>query len=159
MIEAKYSEAAAQVLDILNYTDKEDVKKIPQSFINFLTEIANKNYKANFNHNGPISGLNLRKQTRELLGFIYITWWCNEKDRNKFKSIIHSDNSKAVKTEKIENYNIDDIFKNKKELKSNVVTQNVVTEEISMIEYKEENIFKRIINKILSFFTNKRERS
>lgn len=159
MIEAKYSEAAVEVLDILNYTDKEDVKKIPQSFINFLTEIANKNYKANFNHNGPISGLNLRKQTRELLGFIYITWWCNEKDRNKFKSIIHSDNSKVVKTEKIENYNIDDIFKNKKELKSNVVTQNVVTEEISMIEYKEENIFKRIINKILSFFTNKRERS
>lgn len=159
MIEAKYSEAAVEVLDILNYTDKEDVKKIPQSFINFLTEIANKNYKANFNHNGPISGLNLRKQTRELLGFIYITWWCNEKDRNKFKSIIHSDNSKVVKTEKTENYNIDDIFKNKKELKSNVVTQNVVTEEISMIEYKEENIFKRIINKILSFFTNKRERS
>jgi hypothetical protein len=159
MIEAKYSEAAVEVLDILNYTDKEDVKKIPQSFINFLTEIANKNYKANFNHNGPISGLNLRKQTRELLGFIYITWWCNEKDRNKFKSIIHSDNSKVVKTEKNENYNIDDIFKNKKELKSNVVTQNVVTEEISMIEYKEENIFKKIINKILSFFTNKRERS
>lgn len=159
MIEAKYSEAAVEVLDILNYTDKEDVKKIPQSFINFLTEIANKNYKANFNHNGPISGLNLRKQTRELLGFIYITWWCNEKDRNKFKSIIHSDNSKVVKTEKIENYNIEDIFKNKKELKSNVVTQNVATEEISIIEYKEENILKKIINKILSFFTNKRERS
>lgn len=159
MREVEYSEAAVEVLDILNYTNQEDVRKIPQSFINFLTEIANKNYKANFNHNGPISGLNLRKQTRELLGFIYITWWCNEKDRNKFKSIIHSDNSKVVKTEKTENYNIDDIFKNKKELKSNVVTQNVVTEEISMIEYKEENIFKRIINKILSFFTNKRERS
>ena len=82
MIEAKYSEAAVEVLDILNYTDKEDVKKIPQSFINFLTEIANKNYKANFNHNGPISGLNLRKQTRELLGFIYITWWCNRSEEH-----------------------------------------------------------------------------
>ena len=159
MIEAKYSQAAVEVLDILNYTDKEDVKKIPQSFINFLTEIANKNYKANFNHNGPISGLNLRKQTRELLGFIYITWWCNEKDRSKFKSIIHSDNTKVEKTEKIKNYNIDDIFKNKKVLKQNVVTENVATEETSMIEYKEENILKKIINKILSFFTNKRERS
>lgn len=159
MIEAKYSEAAVEVLDILNYTDKEDVKKIPQSFIKFLTEIANKNYKANFNHNGPISGLNLRKQTRELLGFIYITWWCNENDRSKFKSIIHSDNSKVEKTEKIENYNIDDIFKNKKELKSNVVTENVAIEEISMIEYKEEGLFKKFLNKILSFFTNKRERS
>ncbi len=150
MIEAKYSEAAVEVLDILNYTDKEDVKKIPQSFIKFLSEIANKNYKANFNYNGPISGLNLRKQTRELLGFIYITWWCDEKDRNKFKSVIQSDNSKIEKTEKMENYNIDDIFKNKKELKSNVITQDIA---------KEENIFKKIINKILSFFTNKKERS
>lgn len=159
MIEAKYSEAAVEVLDILNYTDKEDVKKIPQSFIKFLSEIANKNYKANFNHNGPISGLNLRKQTRELLGFIYITWWCDEKDRNKFKSVIQSDNSKIEKTEKMENYNIDDIFKNKKELKSNVITQDIAKEETSMIEYKEENIFKKIINKILSFFTNKKKRS
>lgn len=159
MIEAKYSEAAVEVLDILNYTDKEDVKKIPQSFIKFLSEIANKNYKADFNHNGPISGLNLRKQTRELLGFIYITWWCDERDRNKFKSVIQSDNSKIEKTEKIENYNIDDIFKNKKELKSNVITQDIAKEETSMIEYKEENIFKKIINKILSFFTNKKERS
>lgn len=159
MIEAKYSEAAVEVLDILNYTDKEDVKKIPQSFIKFLSEIANKNYKANFNHNGPISGLNLKKQTRELLGFIYITWWCDEKDRNKFKSVIQSDNSKIEKTEKSENYNIDDIFKNKKKLKSNVITQDIAKEETSMIEYKEENIFKKIINKILSFFTNKKERS
>ena len=94
-----------------------------------------------------------------ILGFIYITWWCDEKDRNKFKSVIQSDNSKIEKTEKIENYNIDDIFKNKKELKSNVITQDIAKEETSMIEYKEENIFKKIINKILSFFTNKKERS
>ena len=33
MKEVEYSKAAVEVLDILNYTDKEDVKKIPQSFI------------------------------------------------------------------------------------------------------------------------------
>ncbi len=48
MREAEYSEAAVEVLDILNHTNKDDVKKIPQSFIKFLIEIANKNYKANF---------------------------------------------------------------------------------------------------------------
>ena len=159
MKETKYSEAAVEVLDILNYTDKEDLKKIPQNFIKFLTEIENKNYKPNFNHDGPIRGLNLRKQTRELLGFIYITWWCDEEDRSKFKSIIHSDKPKIKKTEKFENYNLDDIFKNKKELKSNVTIENITIKETSMTEYKEENIFKKIINKILSFFTNKRERS
>ena len=158
MVEAKYSEAAVEVLDILNHTDKEDVKKIPQSFINFLTEIANKNYKVNLNHDDPINELNLKKQTRELLGFIYITWWCDEKERSRFKSMIHSDNLRVEKTEKIENYNIDDVFKNKKELNSTVITENVAAKETPMIEYKEENILKKFINKILSLFTNKRER-
>lgn len=50
MKEVEYSEAAAQVLDILNYTNQEDVKKIPQSFIKFLLEIENKNFKTIFNH-------------------------------------------------------------------------------------------------------------
>jgi hypothetical protein len=157
MREDSYSEAAAQVLDILNYTNQEDVRKIPQSFIKFLTEIANKNYKANFNHNAPISGLNLKKQTRELLGFIYITWWCNDKDRNNYKNIIHSNNLKSEQTEKIDNYDIDDIFKNKKETKTNTVTENIGTKENSIIEYK-EGLFKKFLNKTLSFFINKKER-
>ena len=50
------------------------------------------------------------------------------------------------------------MLKNKKELKSNVVTQNVVEEEKSMIKYKEENILNKIINRILNLFTNKNER-
>jgi hypothetical protein len=158
MREVEYSEAAAQVLDILNYTNQEDVRKIPQSFIKFLTEIANKNYKVNFNHNGPISGLNLRKQTRELLGFIYITWWCNDKDRDNYKNIIHSNNTKTEITDKIDTYDIDDIFKNKKEAKTNAVTENIVEKETSIIEYKEEGLLKKFLNKIVSFFINKKER-
>lgn len=159
MKEVEYSKAAVEVLDILNYTSQEDVRKIPQSFIKFLTEIANKNYKVNFNHNEPISGLNLRKQTRELLGFIYITWWCNDKDRSNYKNIIHSNNSNSEQIEKIYNYDIDDIFKNKKETKTNVVTENIVEKETSIIEDKEEGLFKKFLNKILSFFINKKERS
>lgn len=158
MREVEYSKAAVEVLDILNYTNQEDVRKIPQSFIKFLTEIANKNYKANFNHNGPISGLNLRKQTRELLGFIYITWWCNDKERNNYKDIIHSNNPKTEKIEKIDNYDIDDIFKNKKEVKINAVTENITEKKTSIIEYKEESLFKKFLNKILSFFINKKGR-
>lgn len=156
MRKVEYSEAAVEVLDILNYTNQKDVRKIPQSFIKFLTEIANKNYKVNFNHNGPISGLNLRKQTRELLGFIYITWWCNDKDRNNYKNIIHSNNSKSEQIEKIDNYGIDDIFKNKKE--TNAVKENIIEKENSIIEYKEEGLLKKFLNKILSFFINKKER-
>ena len=92
MREVEYSEAAVEVLDILNYTDKEDVTRIPQSFIKFLTDISSKNYKAKFNHEQPINGLNLKEQTKELLGFIYVTWWTNSEEREKYKKLIHNEN-------------------------------------------------------------------
>ncbi len=153
MEEAQYSEAATQVLDILNYTRQEDVKKIPQSFIKFLNSISNKNYTPKFNHEYPISALNLSNEAKELLGFIYITWWCDESERKNYKNIIHSN---TIKTEKNIDYDINDIFKKKIENKPEVVNNTL---ENSIIVYKKENIFKRFLNKISSFFVKKNERN
>lgn len=148
MSEIEYSEAAVEVLDILNHTNKEDVQRIPQSFIKFLTDISSKNYKAKFNHEQPVNGFNLRKQTKELLGFIYITWWSDKEEHQKYKNIIHENN---IKKEKIkETYNVNDIFKNKKENKT-IQNENVM--EKNIVEYKKENIFKKFLNKILNFFS------
>ena len=151
MKETEYSEAAVEVLDILNYTNKEDVARIPQSFIKFLTDISSKNYKVKFNHEQPIGGLNLRKQTKELLGFIYITWWCNKEEREKYKKLIHNNN---IKKEEI--YDINDIFKDRKENKEHSIIKNESVVGTSILEYKKENIFKKFLNKILSFFSIKK---
>ena len=153
MREIEYSEAAVEVLDILNHTNKEDVARIPQSFIKFLTNISSKSYKVKFNHEQPINGLNLKKQTKELLGFIYITWWCDKEEREKYKKLIHESN---IKNEEIkEKYNVNDIFKNKKEKQEHKIIQNENVMKTSIAEYKKENIFKRVLNKILSFFDSK----
>ena len=138
MKEAQYSEAATQVLDILNYTRQEDVKKIPQSFIKFLNNISNKQDTPKFNHEYTISALNLTKRTKELLGFMYITWWCNESERKKYKSIIHSN---SIKTEKITDYNANDILNKKIEKKPNITNNTLET---SIIEDKKENLFKKL---------------
>ena len=151
MNETKYSEAAVEVLDILNHTKKEDVQKIPQSFIKFLIDISSKNYKVKFDHEQPVNGFNLRKQTKELLGFIYITWWSNKEEHQKYKNIINENN---IKKEKIkETYNVNDIFKNKTENKT-IQNENVM--EKNIVKYKKENIFKKYLNKILSFFSIKK---
>ena len=148
MSEIEYSEAAVEVLGILNHTNKEDVQRIPQSFIKFLTDISSKNYKAKFNHEQPVNGFNLRKQTKELLGFIYITWWSDKEEHQKYKNIIHENNIKKEKLK--ETYNVNDIFKNKKENKT-IQNENVM--EKNIVEYKKENIFKKFLNKILNFFS------
>ena len=155
MKEAKYSEAATQVLDILNYTRIEDIKKIPQSFIKFLNDISDKNYIPKFNHEQPINGLNLKKQTKELLGFIYITWWCDENDRKKYKDMIHAN---TLMQEKIIEYDINDIFQNRLEKKKNIDIKDDETMKKSVIKYKEDNLFKRLLNRFLNFFTNRNER-
>lgn len=155
--EAEYSEAAVEVLDILNHTEKEDVAKIPQSFIKFLTDISNKNYKVRFNHNEPIVGLNLKKQTKELLGFIYITWWANNEERQKYKKQIQNENIKSG--ELVDSYNVNGIFENKKDEKIQKIVQNEGWVETSIVEYKEESLFRKFFNKILSFFGIKKERS
>ena len=94
--------------------------------------------------------MNLRKQTRELLGFIYITWWCNKEDRDKYKNLIHEGN---IKKEEIrEQYDANDLFKNKKEIEQVINKPEEISQEKSITEYKKENIFKKFINKILKFF-------
>ena len=151
MREVEYSEAAVEVLDILNHTAREDVELIPQSFIKFLTDISSKSYKVQFNHEQPVNGMNLRKQTRELLGFIYITWWCNKEEREKYKNLIHEGN---IKKEEIrELYDANDLFKNKKETEQVINKPEEIIQEKSMTEYKKENIFKKFLNKILRFFS------
>lgn len=156
MREIEYSEAAVEVLEILNHTNKGDVARIPQSFIKFLTNISSKSYKVKFNYEQPINGLNLKKQTKELLGFIYITWWCDKEEREKYKKLIHESN---IKNEEIkEKYNVNDIFKNKKEKQEHKIIQNENVMKTSIAEYKKENIFKRVLNKILSFFDSKNGR-
>lgn len=144
MNETQYSEAAVEVLDILNYTAKEDVAKIPKSFIRFLKDISSKSYKANFNYEQPINGFNLRKQTKELLGFIYITWWCNNDEYKRYKKIIHENSIKREKIKEI--YNVNEIFKTRKD--------NEI--ETKIVEYRKQSTFKKILIKILEFFNIKK---
>lgn len=148
MLENEYGEAAVEVLDILNNTNQIDVKKIPQSFISFLTNIASKNYKVNFDHNKSIDELNVKSKTKEILGFIYITWWCDDKEREECKKTIH--NNRIKKEEKLkEIYNPENIFKQKRYETEEIKVQD--TKETNIVEYKDENIIKKIINKILNF--------
>ena len=84
MFSEEYGEAAVEVLDILDNTNKEDVNKIPKSFIKFLVDNASLEYKVNLDHSKPINELNLKEKTKELLGYIYIKWWCNDKDKEKY---------------------------------------------------------------------------
>ena len=153
MLELEYGEAAVEVLDILDNTNKPDVDKIPTSFIKFLVEIASEDYRVNLDHSKLISEMKLKEKTKEILGVIYINWWCDKKDKENYTKQIKELEVKRQEEIK-EKYNPNKIFENKNKVQEYTNATKVDTvqnEAVAMIEYK-ESIFKKIWNKILNFF-------
>lgn len=147
MFGSEYGEAAVEVLDILDNTNKEDVSKIPSNFIKFLVEIAKEDYIVNFDHSKLISELNLKEETKEILGVIYINWWCDKKEQENYKNQIEE--LEKRKEEKLrEKYNPNKIFENKKQ-------KEIREETVTMIEYK-ESVIKKVLNKIIMIIKKSR---
>ena len=153
MFSNEYGEAAVEVLDILDNTNKTDVDKIPSNFIKFLVDNASEDYKVNLDHSKLISEMNLKEKTKEILGVIYINWWCDKKDKENYTK--HIKELEIKRQEEIkEKYNPNKIFESKNKVQEYTNATKVDTvqnETVTMIEYK-ESIFKKIWNKILSFF-------
>ena len=145
MFKSEYGEAAVEVLDILDNTNKEDVNKIPSTFIKFLVDNASEDYVVNLDHTKPISELNIMEKTKEILGTIYINWWCDENERQEYMEQIQ-EQQRRREEELREKYNPDNMFKNRQ--------SNEVSKEIQNlpVEKKNENIFNIVINKIKKFF-------
>ena len=145
MFKSEYGEAAVEVLDILDNTNKEDVNKIPSTFIKFLVDNASEDYVVNLDHTKPISELNIMEKTKEILGTIYINWWCDENERQEYMEQIQ-EQERRREEELREKYNPDNMFKNRQ--------SNEVSKEIQNlpVEKKNENIFNIVINKIKKFF-------
>ena len=153
MFSNEYGEAAVEVLDILDNTNKPDVDKIPTSFIKFLVDNASEDYRVNLDHSKLISEMNLKEKTKEILGVIYINWWCDKKDKENYTKQIKELEVKRQEEIK-EKYNPNKIFENKNKVQeyTNATKMDTVQNEVvAMIEYK-ESIFKKIWNKILNFF-------
>ena len=107
MLGSEYSKSAVEVLDILDNTKKSDVDKIPLSFIQFLVEIASEDYEVNLDHSKPINKMKLQDKTKEILGVIYINWWCNQKEKEDYmkqiKQIANEKQKEAVDAKIIDN--------------------------------------------------------
>ena len=62
---------------------------------------------------------------------------------------MYSENDKKIEAEMRERYNPDNLFKKKEKVEQN---NEVKEENTEIIEYKEQNIFKKILNRIMKFF-------
>ncbi len=125
----------------------------PRRWAKFWADNASEDYRVNLDHSKLISEMNLKEKTKEILGVIYINWWCDKKDKENYTKQIKELEVKRQEEIK-EKYNPNKIFENKNKIQeytNETKVDTVQNKTVTMVEYK-ENILKKIWNKILSFF-------
>ena len=156
-IDIKEANSYSEVLGILKVIAKTDYEKVPKSIINVFEKFANKDYIFKYNFSKDFSEQDLSKDAKVILAILFRDYWANEKQR---EIIIAKQikNRKKIEEEKKEKYNID-VFQKINSLKEErqqeqqiqIIEENKLKDEISMIEHK-ESLFNRLIKKIKLFF-------
>ena len=125
------------------------VDMIPKKLLELFNEEKDKNYQPNINHNISLAEQNLQKKTLALLAMLNLNYWCVDENEKKELLKMYSENDKKLETEMRERYNPDNLFKKKEKVEQNDEAKEESTE---IIEYKEQNILKKILNRIMKFF-------
>ena len=147
MIAENYACAYKEVIEVLKYTKREDVNKIPKSRILLWRINMNKDYNFKIDTTKALEAQNLSKEAKAIIANIFKKYWATDYQKERIEAKEKYD-IEQMKKEKYQKYNPDDIFKNRKQ---NIQQEEVASETVSMVEYKEP-LFKRILNKIKDIF-------
>ena len=137
--------AYAEVDAILNMLETEAVEKIPLKVREFFKNEKDKKNIPKFIENYiDKDNIELMRETICLLTILDINYWCETEEEKQLILNKLEDNDRIKEEELRERYNPDNIFKNK-------VNENINSESVALIEYKERSIIKRVFDKIFRF--------
>ena len=136
----------SEVYDIIKHMDINIRAKIPLQFIKIIQANKDDNYTVNIDYTKNINNQKLLKETRAILSLIYRDYICTPEER---KRLIEVDKEKTKKERELlaEKYNI---FKTNKNIQNQ--KKKTLLQENAIIEYKENNFFKKIFDKVRHFF-------
>lgn len=153
MIAENYACAYKEVIEILKYTNKDDVNKIPSDKILLWRDNMKEDYNFEIDEEKPLSEQNISKEARAILANIFKQYWATDYQKERIEAKEKYDIEQLEK-EKYKKYNPNDIFKNKKQ---SISTDENISNTVAMVEYK-ESIFKRILDKIMGIFSRKNDK-
>ena len=141
--------AYAEVNAILNILEDEYVNKVPEKVRNFFAEEKIKDYEPIIDIDVPLTEQNLKRETMILLDILKLNYWCeDENEKQEFLNELAKNEDERKQLE--EKYNPNNLFKKNQEKKI-----DKINEQTQMIEYKEKNIIKKIIEKIFKMIKRK----
>lgn len=133
-----YNKAFKELSEIIKFFPKDEYRKIPKSFIDFIEENMDSSYEYEVKHIDDFQNQEMLEETKILLSIVYRDFIASKEER---KQIIKKEKNELLQEEKRirEKYNPDNLFKNK------VAKVETIQNSVAMVEYK-ESIFTKIKN-------------
>ena len=166
---SNFPNAYKEAYTILKLVDEKDLELIPEDFMNMIKRNMNTEHEFYYDPNLKLDEQGVLKETKSILSYIYLHYWATEEQEKSIKEKFRQDLYEEEERKK-EQYNVDNIFSHREDAKEENTVESIeedktenITDNIEekieevpqneqLIEKKEENIFKKIINKIKSWF-------
>lgn len=143
MITLQDRKTFADVSIIIKMMSKDMQEKINPNFIKLIEDNKDTEYISYIDSNIPLKKQKLSPDTKTLLALIYRDYLCSEDER---KNLLIAEKQEIAKREAETRKKYEINFEKRKIYQNDEVTTT------SLIEYKKESLFTRIINKIKKFF-------
>jgi hypothetical protein len=148
-MDIKTKEIYSEVYSVLNLLGDSYIKKLPTSLYNMIQEERLETYTPTYNSIIALEQQDIKRETLSMIALFHLNYWCNSDEEKKELREMFRKNDEEHQAELREKYNPDNLFKKKEQT---VEEKEIKQENMQLIEYKEENIFKKILNRIMKFF-------
>ena len=167
MTNENMADVAVEVSCILERFPASYMKKIPQDFIDFINSIKSNTYTFSYDENKSLNEQNIKTETKGVIAYIYENFCCSDEEKKQYQKWCREVEQEQEEKARIK-YNVDNLFKNTKQAKNITATYNkndvfnksntneyLKEESVEIVENKKEKWYRKIINKIFSFFKHK----
>lgn len=143
---ANTSRAYSEVYEFINILGNEYKNKLPKKIYLTIQENRDKNYIPKYDVNQRIDSNTFSKEALALISALNLQYWREDVEEKERLKKVYTENQKMEN----EKYSYENLFK------SNKVEEQIQEEQqsdnVQLIEYKEENVFRKLINKIKNIF-------
>lgn len=144
--------AYSEVYEFINSLGNEYKDKLPKRIYLTIQDNRDKNYIPKYEVNQSIDSNTFSKEALALISALNLQYWCEDAEEKERLKKVYTENQKLEN----EKYSYENLFKNNKTEEQ--IQEEQQSENVQMIEYKEENVFQKVFNKIREFLTKYKKR-
>ncbi len=141
-----YANAYQEVIEVLKYTKKEDLIKIPKFKIDIYKKYMNKNNGFKIDKTKSLEEQDISNEAKAILANLYKDYWATDYEKQRIETKENYDLEQIAK----EKYSTDDLFK-KREIKQ----ESSLNNETSMVVLKKDKWYKKLIDSVKKIFCKK----